>query len=228
MTATSTQKAAVKQAAKAAKNIGLGLSLPGSGGSRPGGIGGFGPPTLSISAGDVARGVEQSGACDLLPSEFLREACRAASGAVQGITGGGGGSGPGTTMQTTGTECPSGTIKIGNRCVAPGDAFPGGDPLTTVAGGQTVQGSFGLPAVTPVQEQRVRRKCPGGFVLGKDNLCYPRQILPRRSKFRKWRPSPKPKISAAEWKAIQKAERIAVKLKDLTKRHPGLQTAKNR
>lgn len=126
--------------------------------------------------------------------------------------------------------CPPGTFRIPGtgRCISPGDAPPGGDPLMFQAGEQAVQGAFGLPAITPTREQRVHRTCPTGMVLGKDNLCYPRQILSRRSKFRKWRASPRPKVSHADWKAIRKAERIKDKLKDLTKKHPGLRTAKNR
>lgn len=122
------------------------------------------------------------------------------------------------------TDCPTGTIKVMGRCIAPGDAFPGGDPFITQAGGQTRMGAFGMPAVTPVQEQRVHRSCPSGMVLGKDNLCYPRAVLPRRSRFRKWRPGMKPLLTGGDRKAIRKAESVANKLMGEKKR---LRKAKN-
>lgn len=168
-----------------------------------------GAPTTPIGAG--AAGI----ICEQLPP-VLREACYAAGGWVEGqLVGGapGGGNGAPPSMPS----CPSGTVRIGDACVSPGDVFPGGAPFTSAAGGQAVQGGFGLPALTPVQESRIRRRCPDGFVLGKDNLCYPRQILPRRSKFRKWRPAARPAVTAGDVKAIRRADRARRRLVELTK-----------
>lgn len=124
---------------------------------------------------------------------------------------------PGEAGGLAPSSCGPGRVRIGDQCVAPGDAFPGGSPMTVPAGGNAVQGAFGMPAMTPVTEQRVHRTCPEGMVLGKDNLCYPKQVLPRRSKFRKWRPSPRPKVSHADFKAIRKAKSVKKKLKSLGK-----------
>lgn len=154
--------------------------------------------------GDLAKG-----GCDYLPEGFFREQCKMIANRVGQDTGNGNG-GP--------EPCPDGTVKIGNRCVAPGDAFPGGDPFTTPAGQQAVQGSFGMPAITPTIERRVHRTCPTGMVLGRDNLCYPRAVLSRRSKFRKWKGEKRPPISAADVKALRKVDRIRKKVRDLGKK----------
>jgi len=141
--------------------------------------------------------------------------------AIEGISGlfGGGGRGARTFAGGGGAqECPPNRIRVGNRCIAPGDAFPGGSPFSTPAGGRTVEGSFGLPAVTPVQENHTRLNCPEGMVLGKDDLCYPRQILGRRNRFRKWRQPPRPPVSAADAKALRKVDKIRGKVRDLGKK----------
>lgn len=77
---------------------------------------------------------------------------------------------------------------------------------------QAVQGAFGLAAMAPFAETRVHLDCPKGMVLGRDNLCYPKQVLRRNSKFRKWRSGPKPPVSAADAKMIRRlgAARSAV------------------
>lgn len=138
------------------------------------------------------------------------------------VAGGGGsfapqGSGP----------CGTGMIKVGNSCVDLGAALPGGDPLISSAGGSPVAGSFGLMAKTPMTETRVRRNCGRGYVLGIDNLCYPKQLLPRRSKWRKWRAAPKPPVSAADMKAIRRAARAKDRVADLG-RDVGLHVSKTR
>jgi len=77
---------------------------------------------------------------------------------------------------------------------------------------QAVQGAFGLAAMAPFAIQRVHLDCPKGMVLGRDNLCYPKQVLRRNSKFRKWRSGPRPPVSAADAKMIRRlgAARAAV------------------
>jgi len=191
---------------------------------RGGGIGDLvlgGPPSGSFQADrafaeQIARDLGLAGCeSDLIP-ESLKSVCRALARQL----GGGNGGQP--------DPCPSGTVKVGDKCVAPGDAFPGGDPATFPAGGRAVEGSFGLPAITPRQEQRTVLRCPSGMRLGKDNLCYPKAVLRRRSKFRKHRPPVKPPISRSEAKAVRQAQKVKDKLKKLTKDHPGLNTAKNK
>lgn len=185
----------------------------------PGPTGIPGVPTAPTGGGGGGPGGFDP--CGYLPS-YLQDACRYAGGQLPSGGGlnpyaprnGGGGNGGGGGG---GVSCPQGTYKVGNRCVSPGDAFPGGDPFTFPAGGRTTMGAFGMPAVTPVAEQRVRRRCPDGMVLGKDDLCYPKQVLPRRSKYRKWRGDPKPKISAQDWKTLKRAERVEEKAKEVAK-----------
>lgn len=98
--------------------------------------------------------------------------------------------------------------------VAPGQA----QVVTTPAqlgttGFQAVSGAFGLPAMAPVAEMRRHLACPRGMVLGQDELCYPKQVLRRNSKFRKWHSGPRPPISAADAKMFRrlKSAREAVK-----------------
>lgn len=77
---------------------------------------------------------------------------------------------------------------------------------------QAVQGAFGLAAMAPFALQQVRLSCPRGMVLGRDDLCYPKQVLRRNSKFRKWRSGPRPPVSAADAKMFRRlnAARAAV------------------
>jgi len=83
---------------------------------------------------------------------------------------------------------------------------------------QAVQGAFGLPAMAPFAEQRVVLDCPPGMVLGKDNLCYPKQVLRRNSQFRKWRSSPRPTISRRDERALAAIDSVQKSLKRLGKK----------
>lgn len=131
-----------------------------------------------------------------------------AIGALPG-GGGSGGSGP----------CRAGSVLIAGRCVAPGAALPGGEPLISrptgngssshAAEGISVFGLYTSPQVETVQ----RRVCPDGTVLGKDGLCYSKisnshRMYPKKAK---------PPISAADMKAIRRAERAQNRVKRLTK-----------
>jgi len=71
--------------------------------------------------------------------------------------------------------------------------------------GEAVAGAFGMPAMQPAAETRTHLSCPGGMVLGRDDLCYPRAVLRRDSRFRKWRPGTRPVLTGGEVKAIAKA-----------------------
>lgn len=172
---------------------------PGAGGWQPGGGGGSTPGHL----------------CDQLPepiATYCRQGADWVGGQLPGGNGGGGGGG-----FTPAQDCPDGCYRVPatNQCVCPGDLFPGGDPGFVGAGGVATQGAFGLPALTPAAQQRTTLRCPAGMVLGKDNLCYPKAVLGRRSKFRKWRPDPRPALSANDAKTLRRAERIRKKIKGL-------------
>lgn len=185
---------------------------PSIGGPAPPGYG----PQGRLDVGGAADAFAGAGGCDYLPEGFWRDFCKG----VATYVGGGNGAGGRSQQQAgggTSIPCAEGRIKVGNKCVAPGDAFPGGDPFITEAGMQAVQGSFGMPAITPTIETRTHRTCPSGMVLGKDDLCYPRAILNRRSRFRKWRQPTRPPVSAADAKALRKVDQIRSKLRDLGK-----------
>lgn len=124
----------------------------------------------------------------------------------------------------TPTGCPGRLIKVGSQCIDPLALPPGGKPAivptsgTMVGGGgQAVMGGFGLPAMAPQAETRIVRRCGPGMVLGKDNLCYPKQILSRRSRFRKWRAAPRPPVTSADVAAIRRAARAKERVKGLAK-----------
>jgi len=80
---------------------------------------------------------------------------------------------------------------------------------------QAVTGAFGLPAMAPFAQTRTHLDCPKGFVLGKDNLCYPKVVLSGRSLFRKWRAGPKPPISAADAKMFRRLDAAREKVKKM-------------
>jgi len=105
---------------------------------------------------------------------------------------------------------------------APAPAGPPGTAVATttaaVSAGpefQAVAGAFGLPAMAPMAETRQHLDCPRGFVLGLDNLCYPKAILRGNSKFRKWRVGPKPPISAADAKMLRRLDAVRTKVANM-------------
>ena len=103
-------------------------------------------------------------------------------------------------------------------CVIPGQRV---DPVTgecrwfagtasgPESGGQAVVGSFGLPALAPAIVGEIHgrpiRRCAKGSVLGTDELCYSKAVLPPRSKFRKWKRPPRPALSRRDEVAIRRA-----------------------
>lgn len=108
-------------------------------------------------------------------------------------------------------QCASGRIKVGNQCVDPGAALPGGTPLMVPAGGQAVMGVMGAPALSPTVVGEVARsngqvgvirRCPAGLVLGKDNLCYAKGSIP--NKLRKWPKTARPPVSAYDARMMRK------------------------
>jgi len=116
------------------------------------------------------------------------------------------GNGTTTDMPANGAVCiwPAKKDPVTGKCylgTEVGPDRPAGDF------GEAVTGAFGMPAIRPVQEQQVHLSCPAGMVLGKDSLCYPKQVLRRDSKFRKWRPGARPILTGGERRGIARAKR---------------------
>jgi len=112
---------------------------------------------------------------------------------------------------------------------------PGPEP-GGVGGGQAVAGGFGLPAFVPDVVGTIQRadgssgsilRCGRGMVLGIDNLCYPKAVMPRRSKFRKWRGQVRPPVSAADGRAIRRAASAKDRVLQLAK-DVGLHASKSK
>lgn len=152
---------------------------------------------------------------------FLEDLLRKKAGGGTGTPSSGGQ----TNLTGTVAPCPEGTRRVGTKCVDLLALPPGGKPGVIPApgtavgapGGTAVMGAFGLPAMSPRIETRVHRSCGPGMVLGKDNLCYPKRVLPRRSNMRKWKGDRRPPVTAADARAIRRAERARGRVKDLAK-----------
>lgn len=88
--------------------------------------------------------------------------------------------------------------------------------ITTPAEGefQAVAGAFGMPAIAPKHELVGKFVCPTGMVLGRDELCYPRQVLRRDSRFRKWSPGVRPILTGGQRNSIRKARAAITTAKD--------------
>lgn len=129
--------------------------------------------------------------------------------------------------------CPDGRIQMGTQCIDPLAGMPGGIPLSIPSagtmvghGGGAVIGAFGLPAQEPTLFSQLVRRCGPGMVLGEDDLCYPKAILPKRSQYRKWKGAVKPPVTAADMKAIRRANSTRNRVLDLAK-DVGLHAAKS-
>lgn len=92
---------------------------------------------------------------------------------------------------------------------------------------RAVEGAFGMPAFEPEGEFVQTLRCPKGMVLGMDDLCYPKAVLPRRSKFRKWRGQARPPVSAGDAKAIRRAASARERVLTLAK-NVGLHASKTK
>lgn len=88
--------------------------------------------------------------------------------------------------------------------------------ITTPAEGafQAVSGAFGMPAIAPRHEFVGRFNCPKGMVLGEDELCYPKQVLRRDSRFRKWKPGVRPLLTGGQRNNLRKARVSLMKVKE--------------
>ena len=117
---------------------------------------------------------------------------------------------------------------FGEGCIELTDLVPGGDPAlvgevptgTPRAPGGNGVGSFegfGAPVrgfygvgITPRVDVQTVRRCPGGFALGDDGVCY--DNLPRNSPRRAHPLGMKPLLTAGDRAAIRKARSAATKL----------------
>lgn len=184
------------------------------------------PVVLQFGLGDIFGGLE---------SIF-----RVGGRVVEAITGGG--SQVPTVPVTNGVptsfpSVPTNGMTQQVDCLIPGQRV---DPITGQCsfflgeqsgpdtGGQAVVGSFGLPAMVPAIVGQINgkpvRRCRRGSVLGTDELCYSKAVLPPRSKFRKWKRPPRPILSRSDEKAIRTAVRVKDKVGDLA-RDAGLYVA---
>jgi hypothetical protein len=134
------------------------------------------------------------------------------------IVAAGGGVGAGVVVSTGAvgsSTCSPGFVRLGNTCVPSGngDLSPG---ITTPAEGQfqVIPGAFGMPAVAPKIRMISKHVCPKRMVLGEDNLCYPKAVLRRDSKYRKHRPGTRPILTGGQRRAIREAKSAVHTAKD--------------
>jgi len=188
----------------------------------PGSI--FGGPPIGSPIG----GAPGPALCALLVGR-ARELCEAA-GSLLPSGGNGGGGFNGKKLAGGGCVFPARRDPISGQCKLFLGTQEGADP------GRATVGAFGLPALVPdVVGQITRRdgtigpilRCMRSMVLGTDNLCYPKAVLPRRSKFRKWRGDPRPAVSAGDVRAIRKAAAAKDRVLNLAK-DVGLFASKSR
>jgi len=211
----------LRRAVSAIPVVGTAVSfLPDFGGGNPASRSKFQPKPAFVARrkdgrcpGGYAR-IPGAGCRDpiQIPESFAASAPAANVGAVR------------PSSITSGGPCP-GPFNVrgpGDTCIDLTALPPGGRPLITGrtgVTGQVVAGGFGLPAMAPEIEQRITRSCGPRMVLGIDDLCYPKAILPPRSQFRKWRRAPKPVISRRDEVAIRRAasakERVLTLAKDV-------------
>lgn len=142
--------------------------------------------------------------------------------------------GPTRKFNIPNPRCPGGFADIGSTCnpanahlptpanfQANGIQLPPTDTVTTPAefglsGFQAVSGAFGMPAIAPTHELVGKFVCPPGMVLGEDNLCYPKAVLRRDSRFRKWRPGRRPIGTGGDLNTITRARSIVGRMRDAT------------
>lgn len=194
-------------------------SNPGGGGQttafpnfNPGGSGGGGLPSWEEFFGGLAR----RGGDWLAGQLFGGGSGGSGSGALpsEGSTG----CAPGYAWNASTGQCEQVGVSGGVRRFLPG----GASGTQADMYGNAVVGAFGTPALVPAVVGQIQdsngmtkpiQRCPPGAVLGKDNLCYMKGSIPM--KFRKWRPSPKPPMSAADAKALRRIGTLQKKVKRL-------------
>lgn len=120
-------------------------------------------------------------------------------------------------------RCSPPRFRVGNVCVDPLAAFPGGRPLIatipSVRGaspvGDAVMGRYGAGLV-PGSQRIDRAVCLRGMQLGDDGLCYNRGQI--TNKQRAWPAGRKPLLTGGEMRAISIASNAGRRLERTTKR----------
>lgn len=109
-------------------------------------------------------------------------------------------------------------VRVGNTCVDPTAALPGGRPLTrptgTDVGFPAQESVFGL-YVEPVEELVQVSRCPPGTVLGKDDRCYDKCALPNN--LRKYPKPARLPVTRSDMNAIRKAKSAEKRVAALAK-----------
>lgn len=166
------------------------------------------------------------GLCQLVPGDVGKALCFAAAQLI--FKNGGSGDRPDSAFSPRQQECPEGRIKFGETCIDPSAFMPGGTPFTTGVGEFTATtGAFGMAGFVPQQETRTQLKCPRGFVLGTDDICYAKAQVPKRSKFRKWKGEIAPPVTRRQVRAIRTAASAREAVLELAK-DVGLHVSKSK
>lgn len=135
-----------------------------------------------------------------------------AYGAYKGITGGGARSGVPPLPMLPGQEAPGGLIPFVPRGAGGKMQLPWNDPK--VAKGFK-QGDFGSPVLDDAF-LRVCFKAPKGYVVVRDEKGRPYPMRRDTAIAQKmWKPSRKPPISAGDWHALGRANKVVNKLKTM-------------
>ena len=130
----------------------------------------------------------------------------------------------GTSVEV-GQPCGPGQVRIGTTCVDPLAFLPGGAPLTQPIMQTPEMGIFGLMStearvVGTIQDRNGLSKpilrCPTGLVLAQDNRCYAKESLPKKA--RKWKPDPRPLLSASDARVLRESHAVEKKLVRIVKR----------
>lgn len=190
--------------------------------STPGGTGGF--PTFGGGGGgipsweDFLAGLAGRGQEWIYNRLFGGGSGGSGSGALPSE--GTAGCSPGYAWNASTGRCEEVGTMGGVRRILPG----GASGTQADVYGEAVMGAFGIPALVPAVVGQIQdgngmtkpiQRCPPGAVLGKDNLCYMKGAIPR--KFRKWKPAPKPPMSAQDAKALRRIGTLQNKVKGLAK-----------
>lgn len=118
-----------------------------------------------------------------------------------------GGAGYGAGPSGFAPGCPTGYVFRNGRCEKEGlvgwvqQTIPGGQ--TGVVPYQPTQmGGYGMMGASPEVRQQTTLRCEAGWVLGTDNLCYPKRMIPAR--YRKHPPGTRPLLTGGEVKTLRK------------------------
>lgn len=183
------------------------------------------PPSIDIGGINISTRTRQPGGTLLTPGEVVSIGGQVIEGDFEGAARTLGSSLAAGPAPLVGTGACPGLFSVrgpDGTCINLGDLGPGGSPAVTAqtpSFGGAVIGAFGIPALQPAVVGQINgrpiRKCPLGAVLGKDDLCYQKGSIPKQ--FRKWRPAPRPPMTAADAKALRRIGTLQKKVKGLAK-----------